>query len=58
MARARKAPAKKTAAKKPVESTLEYDAETGTFYLVKGKDRTDVGRSRRYAERLLSEANA
>lgn len=52
MAGKRKAPAKKSG-----EATLEYDAENGVFLLVKGKDKTDVGRSRRYAEKLLAEAN-
>lgn len=51
MAGKRKEPAKKT------EARLEYDTDTGSFWLVKGKDKTDVGRSRRYAEKLLAEAN-
>ena len=52
---AKKAAAKKTA---PKEATLEYDAETNTYFLVKGKNKTDVGQSRRYAEKLLADANA
>lgn len=47
---------KKPAPKKDTAAELVF--EDGRFWLVKGKDRTDVGVSRRYAEKLLAEANA
>lgn len=53
---AKKADAKKTASKS--EATLEYDEETGHYYLKQGRSKTDVGISRRYAEKLLADANA
>lgn len=56
MAGKRKAPAKATA--KKTEATLEFDEETGHYYMVQGKSRTDVGISRRYAEKLLADENA
>ena len=44
---------KKTATKK-VEPILVF--EDGQYYIVKGKSKVDVGRNRRYAERMLAEA--
>ena len=43
------------AAKK--EAKLEYNEEDGHYYLVEGKKKTDVGISRRYAEKMLADAN-
>lgn len=48
MARKRKAPAKKNS-----EATLEY--KDGFWWIVDGKTETNVGRSRRYAEKMLAE---
>jgi len=49
MAGKRKTPAKKQA---------ELVFEDGQWFLVQGNKKLDVGRSRRYAEKMLAEANA
>jgi len=51
MAGKRKSPTKKT-------TDAELVFEDGQWFLVKGSKKTDVGRSRRYAEKMLAEANA
>lgn len=49
--------AKKKVAKK-VEPAPSLVFEGGQYYIVKGKSKIDVGRSRRYAERMLAEEQA
>jgi len=44
--------AKKSATKKKPPSLV---FEEGTYFIVNGKSKIDVGRNRRYAERLLAE---
>ena len=53
---AKKKAAAKTESKS--EATLEYNEEDGHYYLKQGRSKTDVGISRRYAEKLLADANA
>jgi hypothetical protein len=54
---AKKAAAKKKTESKPAAATLEFNAEDGHYYLKQGRVKTDVGRSRRYAEKLLADTN-
>lgn len=44
----------KTTVRKNTEPKLVF--EDGQYYIVKGKSKVDVGRNRRYAERMLAEA--
>ena len=53
MAGKRNAPKKATA--KGSKAAPELEFEDGVWYIVKGKDRTDVGRSERYARKLLAQ---
>ena len=47
-------PAKKPAPKKVPPELVE---ENGQFYIVSGTKRLDVGRSKRYAEKMLADLN-
>ena len=49
MAKARKAPAKKTAKKEP-----ELVYEDGFWWIVSGTDRVNAGRNKRYAENMMA----
>ena len=54
MAGKRKEPVKKTTSKEP---SLEMDAEDGFWYIkYPGGKKVNVGRSRRYAEKMLADA--
>jgi len=49
-----KTAAKKTTAKKQ-EPFVWFEESTGHYFLVDGKKKTDVGISKRYADRMLQE---
>ena len=55
MAGKRKEPAKKPAPKKVPPELVE---EFGHWYIVSGTKRLDVGRNKRYAEKMLADLNA